>query len=145
MVLLFRSVPGLHHLWTRVRNEIEEIDLLVQNNSTDPFWQKVSPYILVECKNWSAHVGTKELRDFSGKMDRRHAQCRLALFVAAGGFADSVRTWQVVESKSDRLVILIGPGDLDELVRSRDRNAFLKELHRRAAFPGDPAEGGAPT
>lgn len=141
MLLIFKSVPGMHHVWTRVRNEIEEIDLLVRNESVDPLWAKVPPYLLVECKNWSAHVGTKELRDLWAKMEGHHDQCRLAFFVAAGGFADSVHTWQVQQARSDRLVILVGPGDLDELVRSRDRNAFLKELHRRAAFPGDPAEG----
>jgi ActR/RegA family two-component response regulator len=142
--LLLKSVPGMRRLWTRVRNEIEEIDLLVQNDSTDPFWQKESPYLLVECKNWSGRVGTKEVRDLWAKMEGHHKRCRLALFVAAGGFAESLRTLQATQAHDERMVILIGPNDLDELVRSRDRNAFLKELHRRAAFPGDPAEGGAP-
>jgi ActR/RegA family two-component response regulator len=144
MVLLFKSVAGLHRVSTRLRNEVEEIDVLVQNDSTDPFWQKESPYFLVECKNWSKHVGTKEVRDVWAKMEAHHNRCRLAFFVAAGGFAESIRTEQAGQSRSDRMIIFVGPGDLDELVRSGDRNAFLKETHPRAAFPGDPAGGESP-
>ncbi|HEU4410207.1 MAG TPA: restriction endonuclease [Polyangiaceae bacterium] len=144
MVLLFKSVPGTHHLWTRVRNEVEEIDLLVLNESADPLRKKESTCFLVECKNWSDHVGTKEVRELWGEMEAHHKRCRLAFFVAAGGFAKGVRDEQRGPSRDDRMIIFTGPGDLDELVRSGDRNAFLKEMHRRAAFPGDPA-GGEPT
>jgi CheY-like chemotaxis protein len=141
MALLFKSISGLHRVWVRIRNEVEEIDLLVQNDSTDPFWQKESPYILVECKNWSTHVGAKEVLNLWAKMEGRHNRCRLAFFVAAGGFADSIRALQLQQARDERLIVLVGPGNLDELVRSRNRNAFLKEMHRRAAFPGGSAGG----
>ncbi|WP_437923328.1 response regulator [Sorangium sp. So ce291] len=132
MVLLLKSIPGFDRLDSRLRNEVEEIDILMQNSSTDPFWQKESPYVLVECKNWSKHVGTKELRDLWGKMEGRYHRCRLALLVAPGGLASTVRTLQLRRAESDMLVVLIGPGDLDELVRRQDRSDALQELHRRA-------------
>ncbi|WP_437629833.1 response regulator [Sorangium sp. So ce854] len=132
MALLLKSIPGFERLDTRLRNEVEEIDILVQNSSDDPFWQKESPYILVECKNWSKHVGTKDLRDLWGKMEGRYHRCRLALLVAPGGLASTVRTLQLRKAENDMLVVLIGPGDLDELVRRQDRSDALKEMHRRA-------------
>jgi hypothetical protein len=106
----------------------------VQNNSADPFWQKESPYLLVECKNWSKHVGTKELRDLWGKMEGRYDRCRLALLVAAGGFADTVPTLLLSKKEGSSLVLLVGPGELDQLVTSKDRGATLKDLHRRAVI-----------
>jgi len=132
MALLLKSISGFDRIDTRPRNEVEEIDILVQNSSADPFWQKESPYILVECKNWSKHVGTKELRDLWGKMEGRYSRCRLALLVAPGGFAETVHTLQLRKAEKDMMVVLIGPGDLDELVRRQDRSEALKEMHRRA-------------
>ncbi|HRI68060.1 MAG TPA: response regulator [Polyangium sp.] len=133
MELLLKTIAGFNRLGTRMKNEMEELDILVQNNSTDPLWQKESQYILVECKNWSSeHVGTKELRDLLGKLDAGYGRCRLALFVAVGGFADTVRQYLHSHAREDRLVMLIGPGDLDNLVKSSDRNATLHDIHRRA-------------
>ena len=57
MLLLFRTIPGFHHVRTNVRNEIEEVDLLIRNESQDPLWSKEGPFFLAECKNWSSRVG----------------------------------------------------------------------------------------
>lgn len=132
VALLLKSIPGFDRLDTRLRNETEEIDVLVQNESTDPFWQKESPYILVECKHWSKRIGTKELRDLWGKMEGRYNRCRLALLIAPGGFTDTVRDLQLRKSEDDVLVVLVGANELDDLVRRKDRNEALKEMHRRA-------------
>jgi hypothetical protein len=135
LALLLKSIPGFDRLDTRLRNSMEELDILVQNGSIDPFWQKESPYILVECKNWSKRVGAKELRELWAKMEGRYNRCRLALLVAAGGIAETVRDQQIRKSEKDMLVVLLGAGDLDDLVRSKDRNEALKEMHRRAVVP----------
>lgn len=141
VALLFKTIPGFQQLDMRRRNAIEEIDVLIQNNSSHPFWPKESPYILVECKNWSKHVGAKEVRDVWTKMKGRNNRCRLALLVAAGGFADTVHTQLLTKAEDDRLVILIGPGDLEDLVRSKDRNELLQQLHRRAVVASnEPAD-----
>jgi CheY-like chemotaxis protein len=132
VALLLKSVPGFDRLDMRLRNRVEELDVLVQNSSPDPFWQKESPYILVECKHWSKPVGAKELRDLWGKMEGRYDRCRLALLIAPGGFADTVRALQLRKAEKETLVILIGAGDLDELIRRQDRGEALKEMHRRA-------------
>jgi CheY-like chemotaxis protein len=132
VALLLKSIPGFERLDTRLRNSVEEIDVLVQNGSTDPFWQKESPYILVECKNWSKHIGAKELRELWGKMEGRYHRCRLALLIAPGGVASTVRDLQLRKSEHDLLVVLVTASELDELVRRKDRNEALKEMHRRA-------------
>jgi len=132
VALVLKTIPGFDRLDTRLRNLVEEIDVLVQNGSADPFWQKESPYILVECKHWSKRVGTKELRDLWGKMEGRYNRCRLALLIAPGGISDTVRNLQLQKSEKDMLVVLVGANELDDLVRRKDRNEALKEMHRRA-------------
>lgn len=136
--LLLKSIPGFDRLDSRLRNELEEIDVLVRNGSPDPFWQKESQYILVECKYWSKHVGTKELRDLWGKMEGRYNRCQLAFLIAPGGFADTVRTLQRQKAEKRLLVVQIGPGELEELIRrkGKERNEALKEMHRRAVMDG---------
>lgn len=62
----------------------------------------------------------------------RYHRCRLALLVAPGGLASTVRTLQLRKAENDMLVVRIGPGDLDALVRRQDRSDALKEMHRRA-------------
>jgi CheY-like chemotaxis protein len=133
VALLLKTVPGFHQVQTQRKNETEEIDVVVRNESTDPLWvNERTSYILVECKNWSRPVGVSELRSFLHKVERKFDRCRLGLFVAPGGFTESLRTELRAERKDDKLIILLGPRDLADLVASGDRNETLKTLHGRA-------------
>lgn len=133
MVLIFKTVPGFHQTTPRRQNEIEEIDLLIQNASTDPLWvNERTSYILVECKHWSKPVGTPELTLFIHKLMSRFGRCRLGFFVAPGGFAGTMRDALLAQRAGDHLVVLVDRNALRELVHSTDRNAVLKKLHERA-------------
>lgn len=65
-------------------------------------------------------------------MEGRYNRCRLALLIAPGGVADTVRNLQLQKSEKDMLVVLVGASELDDLIRRKDRNEALKEMHRRA-------------
>lgn len=133
MVLLFKTIPGFHQVSVRRRNEVEEIDLLVRNESRDPLWvNERTSYILAECKHWSKPVDVTELRSFVFKMERRYGRCRLGFFVAPGGFTEAFKLALKAECKDDLLIVLIDGGALRELVQSSDRNEILKKLHERA-------------
>jgi hypothetical protein len=133
MVLLFRTIPGFHQVSVRRRNELEEIDVLIRNESTDPLWvNERTSYILVECKHWSKPVDVGELRSFAWKIQHRFGRCRLGFFVAPGGFTSAFKEALRAEAKDDVLVVLVDRDALRELVLSADRNAALKRLHERA-------------
>jgi CheY-like chemotaxis protein len=136
MLLVLRSIPGFRHVSEHRSSEDEEIDIVVRNESTDPIWSKESPYLLVECKNWSRPVPAREFDRFQSKLERRYGRARLGLFVAAGGFTAGFHTERQAERKGDVLVTCIGPEDLAELVMSRDRNETLKAFHDRAVVEG---------
>lgn len=132
MVLLFKSVPGFRQAEPRRRNDVEEIDILIPNESDDPFWKKESQYILAECKHWTKPVGAPELRHLLHKMERRFGRCDLGFFIAMNGFTGTFKDALLAERKDKRLVVLITGDDLDGLVTAGDRNEALKSLHRRA-------------
>jgi ActR/RegA family two-component response regulator len=132
MVLILNTIHGFQQASPRRRNELEEIDILIRNESTDPLWTKEGPCLLVECKNWSKPVGVPELRDFFYKLEHRYGRCRLGLFVAPGGFAETFKTELLTRRSREHLVILLGPDELSELVESHDRNEFLKKRYADA-------------
>ncbi|WP_375755240.1 response regulator [Corallococcus exercitus] len=138
MVLLFKTVPGLMNTNTRQTSVDEEIDITIRNESQDPFWaRETSAYILVECKNWSKHVGPNELIIFRDKLVNRGGRCRLGFFVAAGGFTEGFHSRSATFRKDDHLVVAIGPAELDALVRSTNRNETFKKLHEDAVMSGN--------
>jgi CheY-like chemotaxis protein len=140
MALLFKSIPGFAGVSTRRRNEVEEIDLVIPNESPDPVWQKEGSYLLGECKNWSSRVGRPDLDAFRAKLSRRFGRCRLGFFVATGGFTepflDMVTRYGL--APDGIVVVPIGPEDLARLVQASDRNAELRSLHGRTIFAEPP-------
>jgi len=135
MVLLFKTIPGFRHASARRRNEEEEIDVVIRNESVDPFWvNERTSYILAECKNWTRPAGVTEIRSFFWKLSRKFNRSRLGLFIAPGGFSAPFRTDLHGERRDDFLVLLIGREELRELVLCQDRNGFLKKLHERAVL-----------
>lgn len=132
--LLFKTIPGFHQVDTRRRNEVEEIDLVIRNDSSDATWQEESPYFMVECKNWSRPVGVDEVRLFLGKLERKYHRCKLGFFVVLGDFARTVRMDQLGERRGDFLIVPINHQDIVSLVHSLDRNETLKSFHQRAVL-----------
>lgn len=138
MVLLFKTIPGFEHVNTRRRNQEEEIDLIIRNESQDPFWaREPSQYVLVECKNWSGPVGGSEFLVFESKVRNRFDRCRLGFFVAVGGFTKGFDAKAQKNPALSTLVVPVGPEDIQDLVSTRERNEVLKRLHSRAVMPGN--------
>ena len=130
---LLRTIPGFEQVDLRRKNDIEELDILVRNASTDAFWSKESQYILVECKNWSKPVGVDEATRFAGKLEKRHGRCTLGFFVAMNGVTAPFREELRLLSKSSFLVVPLVQADIDALVAAiGQRSERLKQMHDRA-------------
>jgi CheY-like chemotaxis protein len=132
---LLRTVPGWIQAQTRRRNEVEEIDIVVRNESADELWRKCGAYILFECKHWSKPVGVVEARSFLDKVKGRFGRCSLGFFVTMGDVTEPFRSRLREERRTpDALVVILTRGDLDALVRATDRSSHLKQLHERAVI-----------
>jgi CheY-like chemotaxis protein len=133
VALLFKSIHGFERTQTNRKSLDEQIDILIPNESTDPFWlQAQSQYFLGECKNWSKPVGPSELDSFRLDIKRRFGRCRLGFFIGIGGFAKGFQTRLAASREDDALIVTLDADQLGELVEAKDRNAKLKELHARA-------------
>ena len=66
--ILVKMIEGLDVIGSDVNTNTEEIDIIVKNESKEPFWQRLSNPFLIECKNWSKPVTASEIRNFDGKM-----------------------------------------------------------------------------
>jgi DNA-binding response OmpR family regulator len=139
LLVVLRSIPGFTRVSSRVTNELEEIDILLRNEATDPFWVKEGAYFLFECKHWSKPVGRSEIDVFVRKLERRHQRCKLGFFAALGGFTDPALKVQLADSKGDVLVVVMDGEDLARLVAPGDRSAVLKDLHQRAVMQSNGA------
>jgi CheY-like chemotaxis protein len=129
--LLFKQIPGFV-VSARRRSVDEEFDLVVRNESPDPFWAKDGQYFLVECKNWTSKVGPGELDRFIGKLERRHGRATLGFVVAPNGFTSGFSSTLAARRYKRLLIVPIDEQALDELVMGRKYAQLLKQLHQRA-------------
>jgi len=127
VTLVFLTVDGFHPSH-RIQTQTEEIDIFVRNESTDAFWFKLSPFILVECKNWSSKVGKDEIVIFRSKLENRFGLSKVGFLVSVNGFYNTVEKELLRSSKGDISVVLVDKAALEKLVLSSKRNQYLKEL-----------------
>lgn len=67
--VIIKQIKGLEVIDRDRRSSAEEIDLLISNESKEVFWSRLGSPFLLECKNWAIPVGSKEVRDFVGKIE----------------------------------------------------------------------------
>lgn len=135
VVLLFRATPGFERVETRLNNQIEEIDIVVENRSEEPLWRNEgSSYLLGECKNWSSTCGSAEFRDFHSKLTTKYQRARTGFFFAPGGFTGAFFDARSQHARDDALVIPVSAEDLKRWIDADDRVRVACELHQRSVF-----------
>lgn len=132
---LFLATPGFERVETRLRNETEEIDVVVENRCAAPPWNgDGAAYFLAECKNWSKKSGADEFRSFFEKLTTKYGRARTGFFIAAGGFADTFHTARGKHGTEQVLIIPVDAADLERWIVADDRLEALTALHKRAVF-----------
>lgn len=135
VVAMFRAVPELGTVVSVNRkNDIEEIDVVVRNESTMAPWNKEGAYFLVECKNWSRPTDRAELDVFTAKLRRRKGRCGVGFLVAPGGFTQALRDCARRDAHQEPYVILLGRAEIEAFIAADDRMAVLSRLHVTATM-----------
>ncbi len=132
--LLFQTLPGLAEARRDLRPVGEQLDVVVRNESDDPFLHRQGDLFLVECKNWSASAGVPDVRSLIGKMQSKHRRCRLGLFISLNGFAGTVRGDLLQHRQNEWLMVLIDGVQLNAWIHADDRLAWLKTAVQGAAL-----------
>lgn len=133
MRLLFETLPGLEHVRTNWRSEVEELDLVVRNESADPILSKEGSFWLVECKNWSGKVDPEVVRNLVGKLRERRGRAPLGFLVAVNGFTRAV---DVVAERHDELILFLDGDALTAWIDTPDRVGWLKTRLEAAVLRG---------
>jgi ActR/RegA family two-component response regulator len=132
---LFRATPGFERVDTRLSNESEEIDIVVENRCAEPPWRTDgSTYLLGECKNWSKPCGSPELRGLYEKLTTKYRRAHTGFFIAPGGFTAEFHAARAKHGSESALIIPVDLADLERWIAADDRLAVLGELHKRAVF-----------
>ncbi|WP_080426542.1 restriction endonuclease [Burkholderia ubonensis] len=127
---LFSQVPGVSITRRNEMNafETEEIDVALWNDAHADGFFFLPNIILIECKNWSAAVGSIEVNWFDSKLRNRGLD--FGILVAANGVSGDAGqitaahfTVAAALKESRRLIVftkneILGLTDSDELVRS---------------------------
>ncbi|QEI04750.1 restriction endonuclease [Pigmentiphaga aceris] len=82
-IYLFEHLDGVEVAEHDIMMASEEIDIVLWNAQREEVLRPWEAVILVECKNWSAHVDAKALDNFIAKLRRR--SLKTGIFVAANG------------------------------------------------------------
>ena len=122
----FECIEGFSII-DRLKTETEEIDLVILNKSTEPFWQKESQLILVECKNWSSKCGKNELVIFKEKIKNRRNRSKLGFFISWNGFMETFSKEDVRTSQGD---ILLVPVTGEEIIEASKSNSIHADIEK---------------
>jgi len=114
---LFSLISGFEII-ERLKTETEEIDIVILNKSTTPLWQKESPLILVECKNWSDKCGKNELVVFKEKIINRKGRSRIGFFISWNGFTKTFTKEDLRSSHDDILIIPVTGEEIIEALNN---------------------------
>ncbi len=112
LVYRFFSIIEGFEIIERLKTDTEEIDLVIINKSSSPFWQKESQLILVECKNWSTNCGKNELVVFKEKLANRRSRAKIGFFISWNGFTKTFSKEDLRSSQGDILIIPIDGSSL---------------------------------
>jgi hypothetical protein len=114
--------------------ENEEIDLILKNKINDPFWiQLNSPFIFIECKNWSSSVGSPEIKLFKSKVDDHKNVVRVGFMISVNGFAKGLTVEQIRAVSQDKILCGIEGKDIEFFLNSKTSLIeFLEEFITRS-------------
>lgn len=136
-VIVHTEEPNLTVLRKNFETDEEEIDLLLTNGLTHPFWTAhQSPFVLMECKNWSRPVGVEALRAFESKLEDRRGAARIGIFISTSGYYDSFKErLKVIQSRDVGVIFAVTVEDLAGLIQRRERlSDWLRQAGAIRAF-----------
>jgi len=127
--LLFQSF-GYKEITKRVKDKtLNEVDLIIRNETDDTFLNKFGKYILIECKNKpEAKVTKNDFIVFSNKLKHTNGLAELGIIATSGYISWNTYYEAIRESGDIRKVLFMSNPEIEQLIRSIDKKEEFKRL-----------------
>jgi len=125
------TIKGLKILDFNARLLAEEIDIIVQNNVPEGFWRTIGSPIVVECKNWTKKVGSKEISILSDKMKSISSDVKLGLLVAPNGVSGNWKSNAILKIREKRqqgiYIVVLVKEDLEKIATGTHTSKIIEK------------------
>lgn len=127
--LLFQSF-GYKEISKRVKDKsLNEVDLIIRNETEDSFLNKFGKYILVECKNKPEDkVSKNDFILFNTKLKNTNGLAELGIIATTGYIAWNTYYEAIRTSGDTRKILFISNPEIEQLIRSNDKKEEFKRL-----------------
>lgn len=129
-VVLLMGTMGFLNITKRVIDKSRnEVDLVIRNEIKDPFFNKFSPYILIECKNKpETNVGKNDFIQFNTKLQNTKGMSSLGFLITSGQIAKTTYIEAVRSSNKSEKIIFISNIEIIKLISSENKIEELKHI-----------------
>jgi len=135
-VNLFNATQGFRVIGQNMLTNAGEIDVLIQNENVDLFWQALkSLQLIVECKNWGKAVDVNVVNDLADLVETRGAEfSRAGILVTMSKVTSTfrVRRQELIKTRAV-YVFVVNAKDIEKLVHL---SAAAREEYLRSTFSG---------
>ena len=133
---LLATIPGFIVAKRGIPSPIgDRVDILIRNETADPFLSKLGPYVPVECKaRLDRPVEAPEVAAFLGKMALN--RFTTGIMFSLSGFTQEAVSMAGSATRKDLMIILVGPDDVSDMIESRNRAENIKEAATRSLLAG---------
>ncbi len=127
-VLLFNQMGFTNILKRHKDKSLNEVDLIIRNEINDNFFQKFSPYILVECKNTKNKVDKNAFIQFYFKLQNTNDLSNFGIIITSNTITRNTYIEAVRTSNSKGKIIFIDRSKIEELIKSNNKIQTLKTI-----------------
>lgn len=115
----FRTIDGFYVLPAPVKTSETDIDIVIANNSTHPFFSKMGPLITVQAKNYKKSIGWKVVMEAAEQAAAYGPSVKLVIVATTSKFSKrgkgSIRD---IQTRYDITLVVLDKADWEEFFSS---------------------------
>jgi CheY-like chemotaxis protein len=129
IALLFGSL-GYKEISKRVKDlSLNEVDLIVRNETDDSFMNKQGSYLLIECKNKpETKIGKNDFIVFKSKLENSNGQAKIGFIITSGYISRNTYIEAVRGSISENKIYFLSNPEIERLINAPDKLYELKKI-----------------
>lgn len=127
--LIFQSF-GYKEINKRVKDvSLNEVDLIIRNETNDSFLNKFGKYILIECKNKpKTKVDKNDFIVFLSKLESTNGLSELGIIATTGHITRNTYIEAVRTSKSNKKILFLSNNEFNRLINCHDKKEEFKRI-----------------